>query len=78
MASRRAAPAPPGAPAPGDRAQPGGRGGAVSHVPPYPANALLQGIFAGGGGRILSRLDGPETMAYGRGASLLALIRCGN
>ena len=55
-----------------------GRGGSDFHVPPYPANALLQGIFAGEGGRILSHLDGPETMAYGRGVSLLALIRCGN
>ena len=55
-----------------------GRGGSDFHVPPYPANALLQGIFAGEGGRILSHLDGPETMAYGRGVSLLALIRCRN
>ena len=55
-----------------------GRGGSDFHVPPYPANALLEGIFAGEGGRILSRLDRPETMAYGHGVSLLALIQCGN
>ena len=55
-----------------------GRGGSDFHVPPYPANALLEGIFAGEGGRIFSCLDRPKTMAYGHGVSLLALIQCGN
>ena len=55
-----------------------GREGSDFHVPPHPANALLEGIFASEGGRILSHLDGAETMAYERGVSLLALIQCGN
>ncbi len=53
-----------------------GREGSDFHVPPPPVNALLEGIFAGEGGRILSRLDQPETAAYEHGVSLLALIRC--
>ncbi len=55
-----------------------GREGSDFHVPPPPVNALLQGIFAGEGKRVRSCLDRPETVAYGRGVSLLALLKCGN
>jgi hypothetical protein len=55
-----------------------GREGSDFHVPPPPVNGLLQGIFSGEEKRIFSHLDRPETEAYERGVSLLALIQCGN
>ena len=55
-----------------------GREGTDFHVSPQAVNTFLEGIFAGEGKRIRFRLDRPETMAYGHGVSLLALIQCGN
>ena len=55
-----------------------GREGSDFHVPPFPVNALFEGIFAGEGKHVQACLDRPEVSAYGCGVSLLALIQCGN
>jgi hypothetical protein len=55
-----------------------GREGSDFHVPPFPVNALFEGIFASEGKRVQACLDRPEVSAYRRGISLLALIQCGN